>query len=459
MSGIIEQPRFSCALAAQQTVLAIPRALPISHSGPGCVGKTFAFSATGAGFQGEGYGGGSTVSCTNSNEQDVVFGGEDKLAGFIDGAMKVLKGDLYVALSGCTSGIVGDDVEQVSRTFAADGFPVVGAETSGFKGNSYVGHEIVLRAIIEQFVGDIDPQVRHGLVNVFSVVPPQHPTWRGDLEEIKRLLTLLGFEVNILFGKGSAGISEWKDIPNAQFNLLLSSWVGLDTVRLLEEKYGTPYLHLPYMPIGAALTSKALREISAFAGLDSEKTEEIIAKEEAHFYDYFVSCADFIADFRNSIPFELYIVADSSYALGAAAYLSGELGFVPEGIYITDDADPLLHQDIKAAADALIPASAREGSANESEEMILFDSDGGMVQRNIRKRLGQSKKALFLASTWEDFLAKETGNLSVHFSLPINNDVLITRSFAGYNGGLRLMEEILAGIFRKGDISGTTLTR
>ena len=36
MAGLIEQQRFMCAIGGMQTVVAIPRAVPILHSGPGC---------------------------------------------------------------------------------------------------------------------------------------------------------------------------------------------------------------------------------------------------------------------------------------------------------------------------------------------------------------------------------------------------------------------------------------
>jgi nitrogenase molybdenum-iron protein beta chain len=449
-AGYIEQPRFSCALAAQQTVLAIPRALPIVHSGPGCVGKTFGFTSYGAGFQGEGYGGGGTVSCTNTNEQDVVFGGEEKLSRFIEGAFRVLKGDLFVVLSGCTSGIVGDDVVQVASAFARRGRPVVGVETSGFRGNNYLGHELVVKGIIEGFVGDVEVRPKRGLVNVFSVVPCQNPFWRSDLEEIKRILEAVGLEVNILFGNESGGVEEWKTIPHAQFNLVLSSWVGLETAELLKRRYGTPYLHIPWLPSGAEETSRALREIGVFAGLDQARVAAVIRKEEKRFYAYFVSLADFLADFRNNIPFELYTVADSSYAAGLSGFLVNELGFVPRGVYITDDPPVQKHGAIEKVFTAM---------AADFDGTLSFRIDGGAIQEDIRKKLGKSNKAVIMGSTWEDRLAAENGNLSLHVSLPINNSVIINRSYAGYNGGLRLIEDIYAGIFRKGNIASTTQTQ
>ena len=71
MSKFIEQPRYSCALGAQQSVIAIKRAVPILHSGPGCGDKVSRLLG-----QGEGYAGGNTVPCTNASEAEIVFGGE-----------------------------------------------------------------------------------------------------------------------------------------------------------------------------------------------------------------------------------------------------------------------------------------------------------------------------------------------------------------------------------------------
>ena len=74
--------------------------------------------------------------------------------------------------------------------------------------------------------------------------------------------------MNVLFGVASEGIKEWNRIPDAEFNLLISPWVGLDIVELLKEKYGTPYLQYPVLPIGAVETSRFLKKVGKFAGLN-----------------------------------------------------------------------------------------------------------------------------------------------------------------------------------------------
>jgi nitrogenase molybdenum-iron protein beta chain len=71
----------------------------------------------------------------------------------------------------------------------------------------------------------------------------------------------------------------------------------------------------------------------------------------------------------------------------------------------------------------------------------------------------RKNRALILGSSWEADLAGENNNLLVRLSLPINDDVIVNRSFVGYNGGLRLTEEIYAGVFRKGNIAQTTQTQ
>lgn len=440
MSKLIEQPRFSCALAAQTTVLAIPRALPIVHAGPGCAAKTFHTLSDCSGNQGEGYGGGGQISSTNTGTKEVVFGGENKLRTLTENAFKVLDADLFVLLSGCTSGIIGDDIVSIANEFREEGKPVVGAETSGFTGNNYHGHEIIVNSIIEQFVGDVTPKVQKGLVNVFSVVPNQDPFWRGDLEEIKRILTSIGLKVNILFGYESAGVFEWKNIPNAEFNILLSPWVGLKTVELLKKKYGTPFFHFPYLPVGGKATSLFLKKLAAFANLNIEKILSTIKREEEKFYSYIVGLADFLSDFRSNIPNDLYLVANSEYAIGVSDFLVNELGLQPKGIFITDEPPTeAIREKILLTIETL---------GKNIKDAVHFESDGGKIQQELSKLIGTSKRAVIFGSTWEKIVAEKNNNMLIHLSLPVVDDVILGKSFTGYTGGLKLTEELYSGIFK-----------
>jgi nitrogenase molybdenum-iron protein beta chain len=314
--------------------VAIKRGVPILHSGPGCGGKIGELIG-----QGEGYAGGSTAPCTNAEEQDVVFGGEKKLRSVIENSFKVIDGDLYVVITGCTAAITGDDLGAVVGEFQEQDKPVVYLEAGGFKSSNYVAHERLVNAIVDQYVDKFaeDKEVEKGLVNVFASVPYQDPFWNGNLEQLKRVLTGIGLKVNILFGNESEGVSEWKTIPQAEFNIFAGSWAGLDIVKHLKRKYGTPYLHFPYTPIGAKETSAFLRAVGEFGSLDKEKVEAYIDREEKKFYSHIDKMASFMLEFRYGIPRRFYTLADASTALGFSKFFLNELGIIPGIQFIVDD--------------------------------------------------------------------------------------------------------------------------
>ncbi|MCR4945105.1 MAG: hydrogenase, partial [Clostridium sp.] len=345
MPKFIEQPRFSCALGAMQSVVAIKKGVPILHSGPGCGTKITKLIG-----QGEGYAGGSSIPCSNTEEKDVVFGGEKRLKEVIDGSLKVLDGDLYVVLTGCTSAIVGDDVGGVVSEYQENDVPIVYVEGGGFKSNNYVSHSKVVNAIIDQYVDKFkeNTEVEEGLVNLFATVPYQDPYWNGNLEELKKLLEAIGLKVNVLFGNESKGVEEWKRIPNAQFNILVNTWAGLDIVKHLERKYKTPYIHFPYLPIGGIETSRFLRKVAEKAGLDKTKVENFIQKEEVKYYSHIEKTADFMLEFRYGIPRRFYSIADATYALGFSRFLLNELGIIPAKQFIVDNTPEKYIDNIKS---------------------------------------------------------------------------------------------------------------
>lgn len=429
MSKFIEQPRYSCAIGAQQTVVAIKKGVPILHAGPGCSSKVSSLIG-----QGEGYAGGNTIPCTNASEPDVVYGGEDKLRSVIEGAFKVIDADLYVVLTGCTSDIVGDDVGRVASEYQEQGRAIVFAETGGFKSNNYISHEAVVNAIIDQYVNvhNKGGNVRQGLVNVFSAVPYQDPYWNGNLEEIKRVLEGIGLKVNILFGTESGGVEEWKTIPDAQFNILVNSWTGLGIVKHLEEKYGTPYVHFPYLPIGGIETTKFLKAIAEFGKLDNEMAEVFIKKEEEKYYSFIERTADFMLEFRYGLPRRFYTILDASYSIGFSKFLLNELGIIPAKQFVTDNTPEEFREAIEQQFANISDLRSAE---------IAFSVDGGEIQQEIREQ-PQKNRALILGSGWERDLATDIKADLLIISVPVTYRLVLNCGYAGYKGGLRAIEDI-----------------
>ncbi|MCX7745376.1 MAG: hydrogenase [Clostridia bacterium] len=429
MTQLIEQLRHVCSLGALQSVLAIHRAVPILHAGPGCGQKLWSATGVDNGCQGSGYVGGHTVPCTNVGEKEVIFGGDERLRETIQNTFKVIDGDFFVVLTGCTSDIVGDDVGDIVREFQNEGKPIVYAETGGFKGSNFIGHELVIDAIIDQYLERAD-EIETGLVNIWSSVPFQDPFWVGNLKEIEKLVSSLGLKPNTIFGPGK-GIEALNKVPKAEFNLLISPWVGLNNVKHLEEKFGTPFLHYPALPIGPTETSNFLKTLGEYAEVDKKHIQNLIRKNEEDYYYYIERTADILLETR-LLPRRFVTIADSLYTLGISRFLINDLGLLPETQFITDGISPE-YQD----------AVRKEFTNFEAgiKAEVVFTNDGGTVQEQVRNIRFRSRP-LILGSAWERVLSDEINGYPLSVSMPVSDRMILNRTYVGYDGALRLVEDI-----------------
>lgn len=429
----IVHPRYACAIGAAYTVAAIHRGIPLVHCGPGCADKQYFTLSFNNGYQGSGYGGGSAIPSVNVGENEVVFGGEKKLDDLIRSSFKIMDGDLFVVLTGCTSELVGDDVGSIVRNYQKEGYPIVYAETGGFKGNNLTGHEIVTEAIIDQFVGDYDGEKEKGLINLWFEVPYFNTNWRGDYIEIKRVLEGAGFKVNILFGSESKGVEEWKNIPKAQFNLVLSPWVGIKTAKHLERKYNQPYLHIPIIPIGEEETSSFLRQVVKFAGISKRKSEAFIKAEAERYYYFIEHFNDFFSEFWFGLPARYAVIGDSSYNIAINKFLSDQVGLLPAKQIITDNPPEKFRAAIQEEYKNL-----SDGISTEVE----FIEDGYIIENKLREANFGASTPLIFASAWERDIAHELKGLILEISCPSSFEVVLNRTYVGYTGALTLFEKI-----------------
>ena len=406
-----------------QTVQAIDRALPILHSGPGCAQKLS--ENTGS----SGYFSPNIFPCTSINEKDVVFGGVKKLDSTIENALKVIDADLYVVLTGCIPEIVGDDSGEVVSRYEDSEKPVLYAPTAGFKGNNFKGHEQVIDAIVEQYLKKTDKKTP-GLVNIWADVPYQDLFWLGNLRELEKLISELGLIPNTIFGY-KRGIENIKKIPEAQFNLLVSPWVGLSNVKKMERKFGTPYLHYPTLPIGATETSKFLRAVGEFAGVDKEKVEAVIKEHEDYYYYLIGRYADLFLENR-VINKQFTVVADAHYSLGITKFLVNDLGLVPAKQFVVDDTPKNYRDEIAAEFKKL-------NFGIEAD--VSFETDGYKIHEEIKNH-DYHGYPLVLGGYYEKEVTENLKGNFLNVSWPFQDKVVLDDSYVGYTGGIRLIEDI-----------------
>jgi nitrogenase molybdenum-iron protein beta chain len=396
----------------------------VLHSGPGCGAKLNDNNGTSGMYSP------NIFPCTSVSEKEVVFGGGDKLRSTIENALKIIDADLFVVLTGCTSEIIGDDVGEVVGEFAEAAKKVIFANTPGFKGNNYLGHDWIMQAIFDQYLPAKRDTVEPGQINLFSAPPMQDAFWLGNLRELESLVSEIGLKPNVIFGHGR-GLPNIDRIPRGQINLLIGPWAGLESVRFLEKKYGTPFMHYPMLPIGAFETSRFLRALAEEAGADKALSEKVITAHEEEYYYYIERYSDIFLEQR--IMSKRFItVADAHYALAFTKFLVNDLGMFPAAQFITDDT----------------PEIYRESLVREFQDLnygisadIVFSTDGEAIHRKV-KETSTGGNPLVIGSSWEKRLAHEINGIFVNISYPMVSRMVINGHVAGYSGGLKVLEDM-----------------
>jgi nitrogenase molybdenum-iron protein beta chain len=424
---VAESPRFTCALGgAYGATLATFGAVPILHSGSGC-GMANAHGMTYAsGLNSGGAAGTTTTPCSGLIEEHVVFGGEDKLRRLIDTTLQVMKGELYVVISGCVPALIGDDVDSVVSEFR-DRAPVIHVKTSGFIGNGYLGYNLFLDAVIDGLLHEKGKTDRK-LVNLFGIVPNQNPFWKGEIRTIKALLERIGIRVNTIFSDfGSLG--SIKRIPEAGLNLVFSPSNGVDAAKKLEDKFDIPYLNFRYLPVGPKDSSEFLRQVGKKLKVSSKKIEDVILEEERNVYRYMEYVAEM---FMVAMPHSYYaVIGDARTVISLIRYGTNELGWNPELAIIADDPP----EETRGEIEKLLT----ENLEGIQVPKVIFDYDSHRIRQSLKAQPLQ----VILGSSLEKYVAK-TENEAHHLSIsyPIYDRLIVDRSYAGYRGGIALIEDM-----------------
>lgn len=430
MSYVTENPRGGCVLAGINSVLAaINHVCPILHSGPGCCMQTTAAEQGNSGHKHACFVSGVSLPSSNMLEKEVVFGGVNKLRTTIQGAIEVIDADAYFVLTGCTAGIIGDDIQSVTDEFTEKGHKVYAIETPGFAGDSLLGYETVWNTFLDKVIQppreDVKAKRARPLVNIFGIVPYHDPYWSGTLEEIDRILSKLEIEVNTFFTKHQ-GIDVVEHCSEADLNIIINPWLFNGPAKKFEKKFGVPSLRFPFVPVGATDTSRFVREVAAALKLDTALVDKVIAEEEDYVYSY-------LAQSIGQLSWKRFAVAgDASSAIGLTRYLANDYSFSPvlvvitETIYRPEDKERII-QNISQLEYATAPKIVFASDQWEINQAILNEPEdiSLLVGSTNEKEIGLEKQIQFLNATF-----------------PLNDRLVFNRTYAGYRGSLTFTEDL-----------------
>lgn len=442
MSNFIDRPRYACALGgALSTIRAIAGIIPIIHAGSGCGYNLFNATNAGSAYIGGGYCGSTSIPSTNVMEKEIVFGGEKRLEEEIQTTLEIMEGELYVVLSGCMVEMIGDDIEGVVQKFQKNEKPVIAVSTPSFKGNTYYGYDLLLEGLTRKYVHSPGNK-KERTVNILGVVPGEDVFWKGNLKEIKRILSLIGIEANTLFGEGES-VNHIKKSAQSSLNIVVSEIYGINTAKAYEEVFGISYL-IKQLPIGYLQTEKFIREIGEYFQIPEKQIEDALERERDIYYDYFERFSDIYTD--ADLQRYAVVVGDANYAPSISRFLSDELGWIPKLSVITD-----------ILTDTQQDKLQRQYQDYESglQVTVRFDANTANVKCYLKEAWEQNRNQKYyngvtpmvvVGSVFEKDLAASLNAPLVTVSCPITNRIVLNRSYIGIYGGLTLTEDILTAL-------------
>ncbi|MFI3272740.1 MAG: nitrogenase molybdenum-iron protein alpha chain [Pseudomonadota bacterium] len=214
---------------------------------------------------------------TDMQEEDIIFGGEKKLARAIQEAYDTFHPKAIAVFATCPVGLIGDDIHAVAKKMKEKlgDCNVFAFSCEGYKGVSQsAGHHIANNQIFRHVVGKTEIQrtekYKINLLGEYNI--------GGDGFEIDRVLKKCGI-TNIATFSGNSSYDQFATAPQADLSCVMCHRSINYVADMLEVKYGIPWIKVNF--IGAEATAKSLRKIAEYFG-DQElidRVEAVIAEE------------------------------------------------------------------------------------------------------------------------------------------------------------------------------------
>ena len=216
-------------------------------------------------------------------ERDIVFGGDKRLEALLKELSELFPlAEGFTVQSECPVGLIGDDIEAVSRKMGNElGKPVTPVRCEGFRGVSQsLGHHIANDSIrdwimpkAEQFKKDLGFEP-----GPYDVAIVGDYNIGGDAWASRILLEEMGLRV-VSVWTGDATLKELALMAFSKLNLIHCYRSINYITRFVEETYGVPWIEFNFF--GPTMIAKSLRVIAShFDETIQENAEKLIARYE-----------------------------------------------------------------------------------------------------------------------------------------------------------------------------------
>jgi Nitrogenase molybdenum-iron protein, alpha and beta chains len=369
------------------------------------------------------YFGQSKVPCTYLDEQDFIYGTEQK----VTDALKLLdtKGyRLIGVVNHSGSSIIGDDL---SRFIKNSGIKTrtIPIETSGFTGTYASGFQEAAIKILECLTQKADRKIPKS-VNIIGYTI-FHYNWENDVAELKRMLSLLGITVASVICAGES-ISNIEKAGVAELNLVVNEEYGETISKYMAKDLAIPSIPLDlHAPYGLSPSEVWFKAVADYFSLP----HDLITSESLRIRKKCYPSLRFATSINNQLkglPFAIF--GDSSQVFSIVSFLYEYLGMYPIVV------------GIKELGSKSYVSLKNYLAEKNLDSTVLINPD----QYELLELLNEAKPRIVFGSRVEEavcLMLKNTPSF-IPITFPHYDNVILTsRPLIGFNGVLTLVEEII----------------
>lgn len=420
-------------IGAMYAALGIHGCLPHSHGSQGCC--AYHRSTLTRHYK-------EPVSAATSSftEGASVFGGQANLLQAIDNIFTVYEPDVIAVHTTCLSETIGDDLKQIADKARKEGKIPAGKHVIGASTPSYVGSHVTgFSAMVKSMVAAFSEKTgrKNGKVNII-------PGWvePADMEEIKRLATLVGVEHILfpdtsgvlngplsgeykMFPGGGTTVADLKATGDAMGTLALGELCSGEAARLLDAQCKVPCKVLD-MPFGLRATDRFVDALRILAGVT---VPDEVALERGQL-------VDLISDMHQY--------------------------FYHKKVALVGDPDQLVSMVEFLVTLDMLPVHVVTGTPGKAFERRIKELTAGLpCEVNVRaggdmfllhQWIKNEPVDLLIGNTYCKYIARDEDIPFVRWGFPIldrqGHQYFPT---VGYRGGLRLLEKILGVLLDRKD--------
>lgn len=370
------------------------------------------------------------VPCTYLDTRDYVYGSKDKLYEAVTFLKDNVPFDLLAIVNSPGAALIGDDLYGIVRELLPEK-PIVTVATPKYSQTIWQGYRLGCSSLIEQLGSLIKEPIPTGSHTLFPKHRPTiniigmsiyHKYYQGDFLELKRLLELCGIDITCTLCCDCT-LDEITHLGDADYNLVINAAYGLETARLLEERFSTPYMVSKGIPVGFSAMEELLRSLCQKLKADCSRFDEEGERARARAYIY-LSRLNSLTGLPKGVPFAVH--GTSSECYGYCRFLIQYLGMAADSVSVLD-------------------SDQGEDDYRLLEELLDEKKMSGALHRDIMKTKGE------LVFADANILArlKAMGHSfsGIENSLPTMGYMdVIPKTHLGFQGGLFLVEQVINGL-------------